>query len=47
MKYLRRLGGKIMLADQIAIGIERGLSGDEDDALGADVDDLGIAGRGA
>jgi hypothetical protein len=36
-----------ILADDIAVFIERGLSCDEDDAAGADVDDLRIAGRGA
>ena len=44
-KHLLRLGCKIIAADHIAIAIERGLTGDEDDACGVDFDDLGIAGR--
>ena len=39
-KHLRRLGFKIILADHIAVPIERGLAGNEDEAASADLDDL-------
>lgn len=46
-EHLVSLRGKIVLADQITIAIESGLAGDEDDAAGADLDDLRIARRRA
>src|SRR6266481_2474941 len=46
-KHLRRLGGKIILAHQIPIPIERGLPRDEYHATSADLDYLRIAGRRA
>jgi hypothetical protein len=44
-KHLSCLRGEIILANQIAVVIERGQAGNEDNAAGADVDNLGIAGR--
>ena len=46
-KHLLRLCGEIMPADHIAVAVERGLAGDEDDTACADLDDLGIARRRA
>src|ERR1700730_72055 len=45
VEHLRRLGGKIASADDIAVAIERGLTGDEDDPAGGYLNDLRIARR--
>lgn len=42
---LLRPRGKVVSADHIAVAVDRGLAGDEDEAAGGDVDDLGIARR--
>ena len=46
-KHLIGLGGEIILADDIAGHVKRGLAGDEDDAAAADLDHLRITRRGA
>ena len=46
-KHLRGLGGEIEHAHHIAVAVERGLPGDEDNPVGADVDNLRITGRRA
>jgi hypothetical protein len=47
MEHLRRLRGKIALADDIAVAIEGGLAGDEDDPTGGYLNNLRITRRRA
>jgi hypothetical protein len=43
-EYLRRLRSKITIANEFAFFVKRSLTRDEDDATGANVDNLGITG---
>jgi hypothetical protein len=44
-EYLGCLCAKIILADHVAVMVEGGLAGNENDAAGANIDDLGVTGR--